>query len=100
MRVIAGSHHHDRHIAVAAQGAAQLEPVHAGQHDVDQHDVGQRTLEEADRLLAAAGLIDRPALVFESQLDRRSDALVVFDGKDASTHGSHDARVVAWFGDR
>ena len=38
------------------------------------------------------GLVDRPALVLEGELDRRADALVVLDGQDACTHAPHDAR--------
>ena len=89
--VVAGGDHHDRHVAVTAQRAAQLEAVDARQHDVDQHHVGQRAVEQVDRVLAAAGLVDGPALVLERQLHRRADALVVFDGQDAGSHGSHDA---------
>ena len=43
-------------------------------------------MEEVDRLLAALGLVDDPALVLEGQLDGRTDALVVLDGQDACTH--------------
>ena len=53
---------------------------------------GVGAVEQLDRLLAAAGLVDRPALVLERELDRRADAFVVFDGQDAGTHGRHDAR--------
>jgi hypothetical protein len=77
-------------VARAADGAAQLEPVDARQHDVDQHDVGRDAVEQLDRDLAALGLVDGPALVLERELDRRSDALVVLDGQDAGSHAHHD----------
>ena len=84
--VVAGGDHHDRHIARAAQRSAQLEPVDAREHDVDEHDVGRVAMELLDRLLATLGLVDDPSLVFEGELHRRTDALVVFDGQDACTH--------------
>ena len=87
----AGRHHHDRHVAGAPQRAAQLEAVDARQHDVDEHDVGRLAVEGVDRLLAAAGLLDRPALVLEGHLDSGADPLVVLDGQDASAHSHHRA---------
>ena len=89
--VVAGGHHDDRYVARASDGAAQLEAVDARQHDVDQHDVGRHQAEQLDRLLAALGLVDRPALVLEGQLDGGTDAFVVLDGQDARTHVTHDA---------
>ncbi len=91
VRVGAGRHHHDRHVARAAQVAAQLEAVDARQHDVDQHDVARLTLEEDDRRLAAVRLVDRPALVLERQLDRGADALVVLNGQNPRSHNRNDA---------
>ena len=66
--VVAGGHHHDRHVAVTTDRAAQLEPVDARQHDVDQHDVGALALERLDGGLARRHALDRPALVLEGQL--------------------------------
>ena len=97
VRVVSRRHHHDRHVAVASQRAAQLETVHAGKHDVDQDDIRQASMKKVDRLFAASGFIDGPALVLESQLHRRTYALVVFYRKDAGSHGSHDARIAARF---
>ena len=57
-----------------------------GQHDVDQDDVGRRPLEQIDRFFAALGFVDDPTLVFERELHRRTDSLVVFDRKDSCTH--------------
>jgi hypothetical protein len=82
----AGGDHDDGDVAQAPQAAAQLETVHAGQHDVDQHDVGGIAVESVERLLTAAGLLDRPTLVFERQLHGRADALVVLHRQNASSH--------------
>ena len=41
-------HDDDGHRALAAQGAAALEAVHARQHEVDQGDVGGRVGEEVE----------------------------------------------------
>ncbi len=78
----AGRDHDDRDVGHPADGAADVEAVDAGQHDVDQHDVGRLALEGVERLLAGVGLLDRPALVLERQLDRGADALVVLDQQD------------------
>ena len=89
--VVAGRDHDDRHVARLAQRAAQLEPVDARQHDVDQHDVGGLAAERLERVLAAGGLLDGPALVLERQLHRRADALVVLDGQDPGSHSLNGA---------
>ena len=61
-------------------------PSIPGQHDVDQHDVGCGALKQLDRLFATLGFVDDPTLVFERELHRRTDSLVVFDRKDSCTH--------------
>src|SRR5690606_5399620 len=87
----AGRDHDDRDVGHPADGAADVEAVDAGQHDVDQHDVGGLALEGVEGLLAGVGLLDRPALVLERQLDRGADPLVVLDRQDAGTHGQDRA---------
>ena len=66
-------------------------PSMPGQHDVDQHDVGRLAVERLERVLAAAGLLDGPALVLERQLHGGADALVVLDGQDAGSHSLNGA---------
>ena len=70
----------------ATDRPAQFEAVHSRQHDVDQHDVGGVALERLDGVLAGRGRLHRPALVFEGQLERAPDPLVVLDCQDARTH--------------
>ena len=89
--VVARRDHDDGDVARAAQRAAQLEPVDAREHDVDEHDVGHLLGERLDRLLAGARPLDRPTLVLERQLDRFADPLVVFNGQDSCSHAPHDA---------
>jgi len=78
--------HHDRHVARAPQRAAELEAVDARKHDVDEDDVGGRAAERFDGILAARRFFDGPPFVFEGHLDRRTNALVVLDGKNAGSH--------------
>ena len=84
--VVAGGHHHDRHVAVPTDRAAQLEPVDAGQHDVDQHDVGALALERLDGGFARRHALDGPALVLEGELHRLADPFVVLHGQDSRAH--------------
>ena len=79
MGVVASSHHDDRHMADAADGAAQFEPVETGKHDVDQHDIGALRREPLKRFLAGLCFADLPAFVFQRESQRRADSLVVFN---------------------
>ena len=84
--VVASGHHDDGHVAGAADRAAELEAVHARQHDVDQYHVGRVRLEEGDGVLAGRGLVDRPALVLERETHGGADSLVVLDRQDPRSH--------------
>jgi hypothetical protein len=86
-----GRHHDDGDVGHPTDGPADVEAVDAGEHDVDEDDVGRLALEGVERLLAGVGFLDRPALVLEGQLDGGTDALVVFDGQDAGTHAQDRA---------
>ena len=56
--LVARSEHQHGHLrALPAQLAAHVKSVDPRQHDVDQHDVGWAKVEDADRFLAAAGLV-------------------------------------------
>ena len=56
-----GRHHDDRHVARSADRPAHLEAVDAGQHDVDEHDVGRLAAEGLERFLAARRPRRRPS---------------------------------------
>ena len=88
VRVGASRHHHDRDVAAAPQGSAQLESVDARKHDVDQDDVGRLAEKDRHRFFTTRRLVDQPALVLEGQSDRSADAFVVLDGEDAGSHTS------------
>ena len=86
MGVGSGGDHDDGHVAGPAQGAAHLEPVGVGKHDVDEHHIGGRLGERGERLLSVGRLLNVPALVFEGQAHRGTNPLVVFNGQDAGFH--------------
>ena len=79
------------HVARAADGRHSSKPSMPGSMMSISTTSAGVAVERLERLLAAAGLVDGPALVLERQLHRRADALVVLDGQDAGSHGSHDA---------
>jgi hypothetical protein len=83
-----GRHHDDGDVAGLAQGPADLEPVHAGEHEVDQGDIGRLVGEDPQRLLAAGRLLDLVALVLQRHAHGRPDASVVLQHQDASSHRS------------
>ena len=88
VRVGASGDHDDRYVARPLDRAADVEAVDAGEHDVDQDDVGGFAGERVECVLTARSLLHGPALVFEREPDRCPDALVVFNGEDPGTHGS------------
>src|SRR6202044_3801130 len=67
-------HHDDRHAAVATYLPATTEPIHPGQHDVDDDDVkglcSQRDAERDERVLAAADFCYLIAFVLEGEPHR------------------------------
>ena len=87
MSVGSSSDHDDRHVAHPPDRATDVEAVDAGEHDVDQDDIGRFTSKRVECVLAACSLLDGPALVFERKPDRCPDALVVFNGEDPGAHG-------------
>ena len=89
--VVAGGDHHDRHVAVRRSVRHSSNPSMPGSMMSISTTSGVGRVEQLDRLLAALGLVDRPALVLERQLHGGADALVVFDGQDAGSHIPHDA---------
>ena len=81
-----GGDHDDRHVTQPADGAAHVESVEAGQHDVDEDDVGGLPGEVRDGLLTVGRLRDLPALVLERQLHGCADSFVVLDRQDSCAH--------------
>ena len=91
-------HDDDGHGAAAAQGPAALEPVHAGQHEVDERDVGRRLGEQVESLLAAGGVLYLVALALQGEPHGGSDALIVLDDQDASAHEPPAQLIQIWVG--
>ena len=87
VRIGAGRNHDDRNIARAADRTTQFEAVDTGEHDVDENHIGGLAQKQNDGFFATSSLVDRPALVFESEFYCCSYALIVFDRKDPCSHG-------------
>ena len=47
-----GGHHHSRALIAAAQGAEEIKPVHPGQNQIQQHDIGPGLLHQLQPLQA------------------------------------------------
>ena len=86
MGVGPGGDHHDRHVARAPDRPADLEAVDAGEHEVDEHDIGGALAEGLEAVLAGRRLVDLVALVLEGEPHRRPDAFVVLDQEEAAGH--------------
>ena len=86
-----GRDHDYRHVADPADPPADLEPVDARQHDVDQDDVAGIGGEHVECRLAALGLVDLVALLLEDHPHGCSDPLIVLDDQDAGTHTGNRA---------
>ena len=91
-------HDDDGHGAAAPQGAAALEPVHAGQHEIDQRDVGRRLGEQVEALLAAGGVLYLVALALQGEPHGGPDALIVLDDQDAPAHQPPAQLIQIWVG--
>ena len=85
--VVAGRDHDHRHRTGPAELPAALEAVDAGQHQVDEDDIGRLVGEALEPDLTGAGLVDLVALVLEGQAHRGADALVVLHEEDSVAHG-------------
>ena len=58
---------------------ADLDPGLVGEHDVEQDEVGVHPVEEAQRLVAVAGRLDREALAGQPRGQRLAVGLLVVD---------------------
>ena len=96
--VRARRHDDDRHRAAAPQGAAALEAVHAGQHQVDERDVGRGLGEHVETLLAAGGVPYLVAFALQGEAHGGSDALIVLDDQNASAHRPPAQLIQIWVG--
>ena len=82
-----GRHQHHRQVLVAAQGFKQGQAVHAGQHDIQQHQVKMPGTRRRQALGAAvAGGHGKTALA-KVQVQVVAQAGVVFDQQQMRSHG-------------
>ncbi len=92
----AARQHDDRDRRPAAQAAHDVEPVHAGQAEIEDHGVGMVAGGELERVLAGAGQIDLVATGAEVDVERLQDADVVVDdqtrGSRRHLQADHDRR--------
>jgi hypothetical protein len=79
--------HDDRHVRAAAQVAAQLQPVGARQHQVEDDQVGTRGLERAAHGLAVRRGGDAVALLVQILAQEAARLGVVVDDQDVVLHG-------------
>jgi hypothetical protein len=85
-RLAACGQHQDRHVAHAAQPAAEIEPVGVGQHEIEDHRVEALTLQQRLALSRRAGCRQTKARPAEIVGDHPGEAAVVVDHQDALGH--------------
>ena len=72
-------HHDDRDVGARPELAADVEPVAAGQHQVEQHDVGADAQHGGHDLVAAADHVDLDAMAVQVLGGQPGEPLVVLD---------------------
>src|SRR4051812_43174860 len=82
----AGGQHQDRHVAVAAQAAADLDSVEARQPEVEHDQVGHEPGGDVEGLDPVGRGADFVALVAERAAEDVGDVDVVLDDEDAASH--------------
>ena len=85
-RLAARGQHQDRHVAGAAQAAAEIEPVGIGQHEVEDDRVEGLALELGLAVAAGAGDGHAKARPAEIVRNHPGEAVVVVDHQDALGH--------------
>src|SRR5918995_2279768 len=80
--LVAGGEHQDRDVPALPQPARQIDPVHVGEHEVEQDQGDRGRLELLDRLRARGGRSHLVPGVLEIQRDERRDRRLVLDDQD------------------
>ena len=83
---ILGGQHQDGQTASHAQAAADLEPVHAGQHPVQDDQVGVMIVGQIQSGATFGGDVDQVAFIGKAALEHFQDGRVIFDDQDAFIH--------------
>ncbi len=96
-RVAPGGEHDDRHAGLIADARAHLDAVHAGQHEVEQHQIGLGRVDGVDgrgTVRAEGGL---ETLRAQHDADHLGERDVIVDDQDSRVHiPSHPTRDTAW----
>jgi hypothetical protein len=88
--------HDDRHTGLGPDEPAYLDAVEAGQHQVEQYEVGLRIAKDLERLRAIGAEDGLEALGPQHDADHLGERGVIVDYQNASVHGlqiSRGARV-------
>jgi len=85
------SEHEDRHGRVTTQRAAEREAVHLGEHDVQENEVGLRTLRQLQTLGTREGMEGLKTLLVQAKEQGLGNALVILDEQhfDACSRHRH-----------
>ena len=85
----AGGQHDDRHalgVAAGAQTPAELDAGEAGQHPVEQDEIGRMVAQMQFSVVAARHAVDLEALGLEIVAQQQGERLLVLDDQDACRH--------------
>ena len=85
--VAARGQHQHRHVGLRADAAADLEPVHVGQHHVQDHRAHVARLQRRQPGSTVGALLDRETARHEIATQHRGQPLVVVDDQDPVDHG-------------
>ena len=80
--LVPGREHDDRHLALLADLAADRQPIHAWQHDVQDDEVGLHLGEAGDRIGSVGDGLDLVTLPAEVDAGQLQDVLLVVDDED------------------
>jgi hypothetical protein len=86
-RAVAGEDNDGRRAVLLLQLLQDLEPVHLGHLDVEEHEVRRLLLGELEPHRPVRGEEDLVALVLEDHLEGRADGVLVVDDEDPRLHG-------------
>jgi len=84
---VARGQHDDRYIVGRMDAPGHLQPVEAGQHQVEDHQVGRAVACGGQGGGAVAGQLDRVALEHQAAPQIVGDLGLIFDDQDTMRHG-------------
>jgi hypothetical protein len=73
-------------LGVSAQGLADVEAIHLGHHDVEQHEIGLLGTHLGQSLFAVAGHQYLETLPAQQKLDRNDNVLLVVGNQNLLVH--------------